>query len=287
MNIDSQLSLFAKENFLRSKSITDVKRLSLCTTRPDLLIQDVTEIKWFSPREYQNRENWKYQDFNYVISPLGLRGQALPESIDIAAFGCSFTFGQGLATEMLWHTLLADSLKLTSYNFGVSAANIKSICDMFSILVNHVRIKHAVFLLPPYHRLQIAAKNKENGSVELLPLIPNYSSNLESNFDLDAKVLYGSLPDQELLKIFKDQLYLIELIGKMNDVKIYVSSWDKETYNFLTEMDLSSTLLPEWNSEWHPDHDEDLTVDKARDDFHPGPLHHIKWSNKIKEFIQL
>ena len=157
---------------------------------------------------------------------------------------------------------------------------------MFSILFNHVQIKYAIFLLPPYHRIQIASKNKETQDIQLLPLIPNYSSNLESNFDIDGKNLYGSIPDEELLKSFKDQLYLIELLGKINDVKIYISSWDNATYNFLSEMDLSSILLPEWNSEWHPDYEEDLTQDKARDDFHPGPLHHIKWANKIKEFIQ-
>ena len=51
-------------------------------------------------------------------------------------------------------------------------------------------------------------------------------------------------------------------------------------------MNFTSVLLPEWNSEWHPDYEEDLTKDIARDNLHPGPRHHIKWANKIKDYIK-
>jgi hypothetical protein len=276
----------AKTNFFRSTDINDIKKLSLCTTRQDLCIEDITQVKWFSPREYQNRENWKYGDFGYVISELGLRGDKIPDQIDLAAFGCSFTFGQGLSTEMLWHDILAKEKNYTSYNFGLPAASIPGLLYMFSLMSNISKIKNAVFLLPPYHRIPIAAKSKHTDDIELVPLIPNYSSNLEENFNLDGKAIYGSIPDEELYRNFKDTLYLIETIAESKGVNVYFSSWDHPTYLFMQQMNFTSVLLPEWNSEWHPDYEEDLTKDIARDNLHPGPRHHIKWANKIKDYIK-
>jgi hypothetical protein len=276
----------AKTNFFRSTDINDIKKLSLCTTRQDLCIEDITQVKWFNPREYQNRDNWKYGDFGYVISELGLRGDSIPDQIDLAAFGCSFTFGQGLSTEMLWHNILAKEKNYTSYNFGLPAASIEGLLYMFSLMSNINKIKNAVFLLPPYHRIPIAAKSKHTEDIELVPLIPNYSSNLEENFNIDGKAIYGSLPDEELLRNFKDTVYLIETIAESKGVNVYFSSWDHPTYLFMQQMNFNSVLLPEWNSEWNPDYEEDLTNDIARDNLHPGPRHHTKWASKIKEYIK-
>lgn len=275
---------FARTNFLKSKTIDDLKKLSICTTRPDLSIADNIEIRYFNPNEYHNKDSWEYQNFTYNVSKLGYRGNNIPSLIELAAFGCSYTFGQGLPEELTWHNIVANELSYVSYNFGQPAANVKSIADIFFILLNHVKIKHAVFLLPPYHRLQVASSI--NGKVELIPILPNYKGLFESGFPISSNEIYRSLSDETLLNIFKDTIYTIEVIADIYDCKVHFSSWDHMTYNFLSSMDLTSTLLPEWNSAFNPTTEESLENDFARDKLHPGPKHHKKWAKQIIPYIK-
>jgi len=275
---------FAKTNFLKSKTLDDLKKLSICTTRPDLSIANDIIIRYFNPNEYHNKDSWGYDNFVYKVSNLGFRGEEIPKSIDLAALGCSYTFGQGLPEELLWHRIASNALKFASYNFGQPAANIKSIADIFYILLNHTKIKHAVFLLPPYHRLQVASSI--NGKVELIPILPNYKGLFESGFPISSDDIYKSLSDETLFNIFKDTIYTIEVIADIYDCKVYFSSWDHMTYNFLSSMNLSSTLLPEWNSSFNPVTEESLDNDLARDKLHPGPKHHKKWAKQIIPYIK-
>lgn len=280
MNITQGLKDLASTNFFKSSSIDDIKKLSIVTTRQDLLISDVTNVTYFSPADYLNHASWKHGNFDYTISELGLRGNSIPKSIDLAAFGCSFTFGQGLPVEMLWHEIVAKNNNLSVYNFGQPGAGIKSITDIFTLLLNHVDIKHAVFLLPSYHRLQIAAKSKFSDQVDLVPLIPNYISRLETNFEIDGKAVYSAMTDEEMLKTFKDCIYLIEELASHAGIKTYFSSWCNDTYKFMEHINYRSVLLPQWISS------AELQNDVARDEQHPGPKHHIKWANEIMSYIK-
>ena len=287
MNNQYELKKFAKLNFLTSTNQEDIKKLTLCTTRLDLRIDGPITVNTFSPMEKKNKSLWPHNDFNYQISSLGFRASTYLKDSDIGAFGCSFTFGQGLPDDSLWPSLLSKSNGMTSYNFGQPATSIKSICDLFSIVTNVVQIKHAVFLLPPYQRLQISAKNKQTRNIDLISLIPNYTSTLASNYDLDGREIYKSLPDEELLKIFKDSVYLIEFIAETKGIKTYYSSWDQETYKVLTYMNNKLMLLPEWTSKvTHDGVVEYIDKDLARDMHHPGIKHHTHWVRQIKDFIK-
>ena len=269
-----------KLNTLTSDTIDDLKKFSIVTTRIDLCIESDMNIHYFSPLDYTHRETWKYEDFSYDISKFGFRDKSsIPSDIDIAAFGCSFTFGQGLPKDVLWHQVLGGKLQLSTYNFGQPAASVKTVLDIFSIVCNHTKMKHAIFLLPPLFRLQIASKHKYLDKVELIPIMPNYASSLENSYMLDASAIYKALPDEELCKNFKDNVYLMEYIAKKNNIKIYYSSWDLPTYDLLEEMNFkTATLLPQWVYT-----DPDL----ARDMLHCGPTTHFKWAQEIKPYIIL
>ena len=188
---------------------------------------------------------------------------------------------------MLWHNLLAAELNMSVYNFGQPAIGIKGITDLFCAVSNHVSIKHAVFLLPPYVRLQIAAKHKTSENISVVSLIPNYVSNLEVKYNLSGKEIYGALPDEELLKNLRDNICLIDFVAKQKNINVYFSSWDYTTYHFIKSMDID-TLLPEWSAAWLPgvDYTRDLNKNFARDNYHPGPRYHLKWSNQIKDMIK-
>jgi|688.fasta_scaffold37820_9 hypothetical protein len=269
-----------KLNTLMSDNINDLKKFSIVTTRKDLFIENDINVHYFSPLDYTHRDTWKYEDFSYDITNLGFRDNStIPSDIDIAAFGCSFTFGQGLPKNVLWHNLLGDWLQLSTYNFGQPAASVKTTLDIFSVMCNHTKIKHAIFLLPPFFRLQIASKHKYSDNIELIPIIPNYASNLENSYMLDASAIYKSLPDEELCKNFKDNVYLMEYIAKKNNIKIYYSSWDNSTYEILLQMKFKNAIvLPRWIDYTNP-------PDLARDMLHPGPSNHNKWAEEIKPYI--
>jgi len=285
---ETDLKEFAQINFLTSSNINDVKKLTLCATRQDLRMSSSVQVECFSPREYEHKPNWQHQDFNYLISELGFRGEnTLPDEVELAAFGCSFTFGQGLAEDMVWPNLLANDLKMSMYNFGQPATGVKNIADLFAIITNHVKIKHAVFLLPPYHRLQIAAKNRHTNSVDILPVLPNYDGSIQSRYSVIGDDIYKALPGEELLKIFKDSVYLIDYLAKIKGIKTYYSSWDKDTYRFLMQMNKDLTLLPEWTSRSvYTGVVEYLNNDLARDMLHPGMRHHKNWTWQIKDLIK-
>jgi hypothetical protein len=285
---ETNLKEFAQVNFLTSDDINNVKKLTLCTTRHDLRISAPVQVECFSPREHEHKDSWPYPHFDYSISELGFRGEnVLPADVDIAAFGCSFTFGQGLAEYMTWPKLLANVLGMSVYNFGQPATGVKNIADLFAILTNHVKIKHAVFLFPPYHRLQIAAKNQRTNSVDILPVLPNYDGSIKSRYSVNGDDIYKALPDEELLKIFKDSVYLIDYLAKLKGIKTYYSSWDKDTYQFLKQMNRDLPVLPEWTARSvYTGVIEYLNDDLARDMLHPGIRHHENWTWQIKDFIK-
>ena len=287
MNNQYEIKKFAKLNFLTSTNQEDIKKLTLCATRIDLRINNSLTVDTFSPLEKENKSLWPHKDFNYQISSLGFRESTDLKDSDIGAFGCSFTFGQGLPDDSLWPALLAKSIGMTSYNFGQPGISATGIADLFAIVSNIVDIKHAIFLLPPYHRLQLAAEELKSHKIDLVPIIPNYVSKHEVRYRFNSVDVYRALPEEELLKNFKDAVYQIEYIASTKGITTYYSSWEKETYKFLTYMDENLNLLPEWTSKSeHNGVVEYLNNDFARDMHHPGLRHHENWTRQIKDFIK-
>lgn len=275
----NQQDLLNLDIFNTSK-ISDIKNFTLVNLRPDLQITHRKTIRTFSYIEEQNLINWEYDNFDYEISELGFRGNDLPTTIDFGAFGCSFTFGQGLPYKNIWSNLLANALDYTHYNFGQPAIGIVNIAEIFIIMSNFVKMKKAVFLLPPYNRLSIAAKNIKTNDINLLPVIASSTSKLEKLYDLDSQTIYKYMPEIELIRKFKDTVYLIKYIASIKKIDCYFSSWDHETYTLLESLNLNNMLLPEWAS------GGELLFDYARDQLHPGPIHHFTWVNRIKESIK-
>lgn len=267
-----------------NSELENIKEYTIVSTRPDINIQSRVAINFFSPYDFEHREKWQGEDFDYDISELGFRDIDLPTHVDLGAFGCSFTFGQALPYSKLWHKVLSNYFNCTSYNFGQPAAGIKTIADIFCIVSQHISFKTAIFLLPPYHRQLIAAEYLHSDNIKLLPIIPNYKSILQSGYKFDADTFFSGMPEVEMIKSFKDNLYLIDYICKLKNIRMYYSSWDADTYRYLQEMKLShGVLLPAWTSEGI----EDFKQDVARDQTHPGVKHHNNFANRIKDYIVL
>lgn len=269
---------FDKLNLLKSKSLSDITAYG--PYKHDAFVHD---IDFFGPDDVTYAHLWPYEQFNYSLNANGYRGPAFPTETDIAAFGCSFTFGTGLPDYMLWHKVLSDELGKTSINFGVPSASIESIIDIFLIASTHIKMKSAIFLFPHYTRMQIAKKHPVNDRIDYLNTDVSYSSVLNKAYGVDSEYLYRGIPDEEMYKICKNKIYLLEHIAKERGIDTYVSSWSAETYKLLTELELESiTVLPRWESLSL----EFANEDRARDNKHPGPKHHKLWIDKIRHYIK-
>lgn len=270
--------MFDKLNLLKSKSLSDITAFGPYKTEGFAHITD-----FFGSDDITYAHMWPHAPFNYTINDNGFRGAEFPTETDIAAFGCSFTFGSGLPDSMLWYKLLADELGKSGVNFGVPSASIESIVDIFLIASTHIKMKSAVFLFPPHTRMQIAMKHPVNDRIDYLNTDVSCVSVINKAYGLDPEYLYRGIPEEEMYKSCKNKIYLLEHIAKERGIDIYVSSWSADTYKLLEGLELESAiLLPEWSSPSM----EFADNDKARDNKHPGPKHHELWVDKIKSYIK-
>ena len=276
------LDSFAQLNLLDSTDILDVRYFTANEIRVQSIKKDgVTIFDFFSMDDLNYADKWKHPPFDYKMNYLGFRMEEVPKEVDIAVFGCSFTFGLGLPTEMLWHNLLAKELNMSCANFGVAGASAKTIIEIFLIVSKHIKIKKAIFLLPTFTRMQIAKHNELSNRVQNLSAIPGHESQLCVAYGIDTHVLFKALPNEELYKIVKNEIYLAEYVANNRGIETYFGAWEEESANFLEIMNLKyGTKLPQWHTP------AECVGDLARDQMHPGPKHQEYWFNNIKDIIK-
>lgn len=278
-SIDNLLRL----NVLDSDDISEVKYYTLYATRPDLILKNGNikeKVPTIIPPENTYQHEWEYEDFDYKFSNLGFRDGDMPSHVNLAAFGCSFTFGVGLPEDKIWHRVLAKKQNCSTYNFGQPGASIKTTVDIFSIVCNHVKIDKAVVLLPTYHRALIASQHLSEKNVVLVGLLPNINKQeWEEDYDIDADMYYKYIPTAEFINKMKEDIYMMEYIARHKNIELYISSWDPSTYELLKSLKTKHMkLIDQWT---HPPDVKDV----ARDRMHPGMLHHVYWADKIQEQV--
>lgn len=214
---------------------------------------------------------WKYPSFSYTFNNLGFRYSPLRSEADIGAFGCSYTFGQSLPNEFLWHSKLSKLTGLSVLNFGVASAGIENAVNIFCVVSKFIKLKKAIFLLPHYSRITYG-ESKYN-KPELVNINPH---------DANYEFLYKTLSTEEFHRRAKLELYKAEHIAKLYNIELYYGTYQRDVTNLLNSMTFNyAKILPEWTSAFKGSEE-----DKARDQFHPGPLHHENWANLIKPFIE-
>ena len=268
-----------------------VKFYTVASTRPDLVTKSgnlLPQVSVFTTLEKENKDSWEYEDFDYKLSLLGFRDKNLVDDadfdIDLAVFGCSYTFGIGLPQNAIWYNQLGSNL--TTYNFGQPGASIKVIADIFHIVSSHMKIKKAVFLLPNYTRSMVAYNNPERQKdsdvefVHLMPNMPRLSTLFEQYQDIH-NIHYKYTSDAEFIRNMKDEVYLIEQMSKYKNIELFMSSWDEPTYQLLSRMNLRyANILKQFT--WPTDPSAKVL---ARDKMHPGIAHHKYWANQIRNIV--
>lgn len=274
-------SNFAKINIVNSKSLDDIKNYSAIGLDP--ITTGTTDF--FGTTELMNAHLWEHEHFTYTFNDYGFREDAFPDKTELAAFGCSFTFGSGLPKDKLWHNVLAQRKNCRSLNFGLPGRSIASIVDMFLIVSKHININTAVFLLPSFTRTQLATVHPNDKEIiNYIDTDVNFKSHITSCYGIDSDIVYRALSNEELYKITRDKIYLLDYIAKHRNIQVYMSSWDEPTYHFLNLLDLENIIIiPRWQSPSMEFAKQDL----ARDKLHPGMKHHELWADTIKDYINI
>jgi len=277
--MNSYINLFDSESledvapYIRSGGAMDISKIG----QPQ-------EFEYASYDDIKYAPDWEYPHFGYSINKYGFRTtNDIPKEIDIAAYGCSFTYGLGLPESMLYHTLLGNELNKSVINFGINGASIQSIVDVFLITSKHIKMKQAIFLLPSFDRCQIAMSDLITNQLFYMSLIPNFIPTTAKEFGLNGDMIYKYVPDEERIKNFVNSMYLLDYISKIKDIKVYVSSWEEKTHDILKNLKFNNNIvLPRWESK----SGEQAATDLARDKKHPGPVHHKQWVDIIKDFVK-
>lgn len=258
---------FFKLNILNSKNLNDVTYFTTAFTNEEGY---TTPYYGFNDNKFLDK--WKYEDFSYTFNKYGFRYLPLKDEADIGAFGCSYTFGQSMPQHRLWHSLLEKNTGKTVLNFGAAGKGIETIINIFCIVTSHIKLKTAIILLPPITRLQILSlKNKQ---------LTHFDFSAQSTDDFSENI-FKVLPDEELYKMAKNNLYLAEHIARYRGIKLYFSSWHSQISTMLKHMEFDyAECLPDWVA--IPNNPEQ---DKARDMAHPGPLHHEYWESLIRPYF--
>jgi len=266
-------------NPLDAQELQDVKYYTLTTVMDNFPDADqVISYNTYGMDETSHLDTWEYDHFDYKINDLGFRN-IKSNSVDVGAFGCSFTFGQGMPNELLWHQVLADKLKLNISNYGIPGASIQTCVDIFAIVSKFVSMSKAYFLLPSYNRIQLT-KYSSQDKLGVFSCIPGINGKLASSYGLCSEDIMKVLPNEEIVKQIKNSLYLLDHLGKSRNIEIYASSWDKHTYDLLKVLNLQNVkLLPVWFTP------ETLIWDKARDKRHPGPKHHKYFADHCLSYL--
>lgn len=270
-------SSLAKLNYLNSTDINDVKLLTYTTDR--IAEQSDPQVyDFYSNADMLHAHEWTHGPIDYRINRYGFRAEDTVTDVDIAAFGCSFTFGLGLPADKLWHSFLAAKLGLNSFNFGIPGASVQTVCEIFLIVSTHINIKKAIFLLPSFARSQIVKYSDK--TLYSVSLIPGHKSILAEHLGIESEIYYRGIPLEDVYKQAKNILCLVDHIAKERNIELYLSTWDFDSGQFLNQMTFNhAKLLPKWVT---PPHGID---DFARDKMHPGIVHHQHWVDQIKSLI--
>lgn len=298
-NFRSLLSFDVKNNaFVENKTIPELDIISFNGVLNLETKKNRDQFLWFPMTYSKERTSIVYR--NSILNcqspygcfagldchhdPLWKKYELSDKEYNFIALGCSVTAGTGIQKHRSWPALLGNG----TLNLGVPGGgcdtmlnNIKSVID------KKIRFKKVLMLFPSEGRRLY--RLKKHGLTFNLPMLAPIETNQPMDvgkfnifFDKDELYDYSNKKSKELIvkydpkrdhKIIKRILKLL----KDNDIEFYMSSWSKDTYEFLKNFVDRGNLLPMFNEE-----DDDS---RGIDGSHPAESIHEKWVKSIENQI--
>lgn len=226
--------------------------------------------------------NYSEKDVDYFVNDFGFRGNWTLDNREnvLATFGCSFTYGIGVAEKDQYGSLIADHLDCQLFNFGVPGGSFNKACRYYSIVSKYQQFKYVIFVIPHIGRFEIP-KYKDK-TLTTMNMIPNWESKdrIEEAF---RQQFYKAFDDNYLKFDTLRNIDHVISIAKSNQTQIYFSSWDVPTYDLLYDyLGGDSNMILPW-FEFNRNTNIEL---RGRDGDHPGPTSHSKFYKRLIEYIE-
>jgi hypothetical protein len=232
------------------------------STKEHMLGKEYSTVTLHAEEPGVINDPWKYQ-----INKYGYRGNNWSFNKDaIAFFGCSVTFGIGVEKDIA--TVVQENIKTECYNIGQPGASAINILKTFNNFIQYFPVKTAIITLPTADRIHRPEFNDNFSSWTYTNLIPNWIN--PNNKELHHHA-YSFFSNDTCLAYLYDYIKMAELTAKILNVEIIWSSWNAETLDFLRSIVHNQKIIPVGN----------FSVDKGRDNLHPGPIFVKNWSDII------
>jgi hypothetical protein len=231
-------------------------------------------------------------DVSYYINNYGARGdwsieEQKDDHLNIAVFGCSFTFGVGLPENKTWAAQFVQKLQVDKpvqlINLGYPGGSIAKNLKHFKYLTDIYKIDMAVFLLPTHWREEYPEYYTSDYPVHYYNFIPNFAIEYQKE---KWEQYYSYSTDGTRFYDMVKMISYIELIASVKNIETYYSSWDEQTLNFIREHKLVKLhqILPYFKflENMLGPH---LSNKYARDGSHPGIASQDLFSSELVDHI--
>jgi hypothetical protein len=189
--------------------------------------------------------------------------------------GCSITYGAGIEKNKIW----PNKINKKNINLSCSSFGVDSIYITLKNALQEFTFDKVIILFPDLNRRLLRIKNYE--TIYSIPLTIRHEINspafLNNYYGITKKNLSLGI-DKTKRKMCNDidNIYSKKIMKKISNIfnvdKIFVSSWNRETYQ----------LLPKYFKNILPFFDR---IDLANDNDHPGAKSHEKWAISINNLI--
>lgn len=224
---------------------------------------------YYIPNEYKSK-------ISYIPNSFGFRDTEILSDVDICYYGCSMTYGEGVALESRYTNLIDKELTFSSNNFAVSGSSIEDAAHLFITTSKFVKMKTAFFLLPEYYRTTFPVQ--VDTDYQYFYIFPNYIESIpqhDPNYNL-AKIYYQQ-PDSVYIEKARNNLEMICNWAKIKNIKLIFSSWAHDVFDNV----LNTVKFPDVkiiSSRMNLDN-------KGCDNRHPGEESHRVFSQDIIKTI--
>ena len=223
------------------------------------------------------RSDPNYKLFDYYINDIGFRDPyPISDSKVFGFFGCSMTFGEGLASEDNFPAVLANKFNIPCLNLGLPGIGAHRVAQIFAAAANVWTIDTALVTLPNWARFHYVDSHNDVKSIDL-----PYSTK-DRECELVRMSMLREFSDQYMLSASKDAINYIITVAKLKNIKLILTSWDPDVSRMIEYT--TGYSAPHYNL-WEPGAPR-VPGDHARDGTHPGVNIINRYVDKITTCIK-
>lgn len=222
------------------------------------------------------------------------------EKFNVLFAGCSTTFGQGLNIEDTWPKILYSILSKKYpdigpfQSLGFPGGSCFKILNNISKYINLYGKPNIIFvLLPDYIRQEKYTALPKR----LLDIDTSQSKKFYVNvFESAEERLNKGIVDEEGMYLCYHHIMILQNLCKLNDIKLFISSWDEMTNKRLLELNIEGYFDIAYDKSDHfiNDHIKDNSdiIEKkylfdARDKMHPGYMVHLYTAKRFLKTMEV